>query len=80
MFVDFVSRIDKIKEEDLELKIEGKFYFNFPKYREIILDFSRRNTKSYSDYKIFNEDNKALIEKDLLKSMGIGEHITQIVE
>jgi hypothetical protein len=80
LFVDFVSRIDKIKEEDLELKIEGKFYFNFPKYREIILDFSRRNTKSYSDYKIFNEDNKALIEKDLLKSMGIREHITQIVE
>lgn len=61
LLVDFVSRIDKIKEEDPELKIEGKIYFNFPKYREIILDFSHGNTKSYSQYGIFNEENKALI-------------------
>jgi len=64
LLVDFVSRIDKIKEEDPELKIEGKIYFNFPKYREIILDFSHGSTKSYSEYKIFNEDNKALTEYD----------------
>lgn len=67
LLVDFVSRIDKIKEEDPELKIEGKIYFNFPKYREIILDFSHGNTKSYSDYKIFDEDNKALTEYDFEK-------------
>lgn len=64
LLVDFVSRIDKIKEEDPELKIEGKIYFNFPKYREIILDFSHGNTKSYSEYGIFNEENKALTEYD----------------
>lgn len=62
LLVDFVSRIDKIKEEDPELKIEGEIYFNFPKYREIILDFSHGSTKSYSEYGIFNEENKALIE------------------
>ncbi|MCZ8229623.1 TrlF family AAA-like ATPase [Flavobacterium sp.] len=61
---DFVSRIDKIKEEDPELKIEGKIYFNFPKYREIITDFSHGSNKSYSNYKIFNEENKALMEYD----------------
>lgn len=67
LLVDFVSRIDKIKEEDPELKIEGKIYFNFPKYREIILDFSHGNTKSYSEYGIFNEENKALAEYDFEK-------------
>ncbi|WP_106916563.1 TrlF family AAA-like ATPase [Chryseobacterium aurantiacum] len=64
LLVDFVSRIDKIKEEDPELKIEGKIYFNFPKYREIIIDFSHGNTKSYSGYGILNEENNALIEYD----------------
>lgn len=61
---DFATRIEKIKEEDPELKIEGKIYFNFPKYREIITDFSHGTTKSYSNYKIFNEENKALMEYD----------------
>lgn len=61
---DFATRIDKIKEEDPELKIEGKIYFNFPEYREIITDFSHGSTKSYSNYKIFNEENKALMEYD----------------
>ena len=64
---DFSSRIDKIKEEDPELKIEGKIYFNFPKYREIITDFSQGNSKSYSNYKIFNEENKALMDYDFEK-------------
>ncbi|WP_294282673.1 hypothetical protein [uncultured Chryseobacterium sp.] len=64
LLVDFVSRIDRIKEEDPELKIEGKIYFNFPKYREIILDFSHGSSKSYSEYRIFNEENKALVEYD----------------
>ncbi|MFS4470749.1 TrlF family AAA-like ATPase [Chryseobacterium sp. T20] len=67
LLIDFVSRIDKIKEEDPELKIEGKIYFNFPKYREIIIDFSHGNTKSYSEYRIFNEENKALMEYDFEK-------------
>ena len=67
LLVDFISRIDEIKEEDPELKIEGKIYFNFPKYREIILDFSHGNTKSYSEYGIFNENNKALMEYDFEK-------------
>lgn len=64
---DFATRINKIKEEDPELKIEGKIYFNFPKYREIITDFSQGNSKSYSNYKIFNEENKALMDYDFEK-------------
>jgi predicted ATPase len=61
---DFSPRIEKIKEEDPELKIEGKIYFNFPKYREIILGMSHRSSKTYSNFNIFNEENKALIEYD----------------
>lgn len=64
LLVDFDSRIGRIKEEDPELKIEGEIYFNFPKYREIILDFSHGNTKSYSQYGIFNQENKALTKYD----------------
>lgn len=61
---DFDTRINKIKEEDPELKIEGKIYFNFPEYRDKITDFSHGSTKSYSNYNIFKEENKALMDYD----------------
>jgi hypothetical protein len=80
LLVDFGSRIDKIKEEDPELKIEGKIYFNFPKYREIILDFSHGNTKSYSDYKIFDENNKALTEYDFEKYLDDLKSVFENIE
>jgi predicted ATPase len=61
---DFAPRIEKIKEEDSELNIEGKIHFNFPKYRESVLSISHGNSKSYLKYNIFNEENEALIDYD----------------
>jgi hypothetical protein len=64
LLTDFAPRIEKIKEEDSELKIEGKIHFNFPKYRESVLSISHGNSKSYLNYNIFNEENEALIDYD----------------
>ena len=64
LLTDFAPRIEKIKEEDSELKIEGKIHFNFPKYRGSVLSISHGNSKSYLNYNIFNEENEALIDYD----------------
>lgn len=64
LLTDFAPRIEKIKEEDSELKIEGKIHFNFPKYRESVFSISHGNSKSYLNYNIFNEENKALVDYD----------------
>jgi ABC-type lipoprotein export system ATPase subunit len=64
LLTDFAPRIEKIKEEDSELKIEGKIHFNFPKYRESVFSISHGNSKSYLKYNIFNEENEALIDYD----------------
>ena len=64
LLTDFAPRIEKIKEEDSELKFEGKIHFNFPKYRGSVLSISHGNSKSYLNYNIFNEENEALIDYD----------------
>jgi hypothetical protein len=62
LLIDLLPRIKKIKEEDSELNIEGKIYFDFPEYRGIVLDLSHGNSKSYNNFQIFNDDKKSISE------------------
>ncbi|HFK5555023.1 TPA: TrlF family AAA-like ATPase [Elizabethkingia anophelis] len=56
----FKTRIELIKQEDPELNIHGEVFFNFPKYRESVLNISHGNSKSYERYDILKEKRKAL--------------------
>ncbi|WP_379964185.1 TrlF family AAA-like ATPase [Epilithonimonas sp. UC225_85] len=80
LLADLLPRIGEIKEEDTELKIEDKIYFNFPKYRESILGISHGNSKTYSNFKIYSEENKALINYDFENYISDLENVFDSIE
>ncbi len=63
----FKSRIESIKQEDPELDIQSKIYFNFPKYRKSILSISHGSSRHYDNFEILRDDKKALQEYDFEK-------------
>jgi energy-coupling factor transporter ATP-binding protein EcfA2 len=63
----FKPRIESIKQEDLELDIQSKIFFNFPKYRKSILSISHGNSRHYDNFEILKSDKKALQQYDFEK-------------
>lgn len=54
----FRPRIESIKQEDRELDIQGRIFFNFPKYRKSLLEISHGGSRHYDRYEILKDERK----------------------